>query len=155
VRITHIGPNDYEAFGKWLAAFEAALSHDWPGEPGWQQSELRAEAERLALSEDRTVIGGHHDDPSKLAERSPALIAQRMSTDAPQGDTLALAEHRGHRLGTPVKVGNLRRLAEVSPATTCVSTWNADENAPMIALNEALGCEVRAVNRTWEKRLGA
>ena len=70
-----------------------------------------------------------------------------------QWDTLVLPAHRGHRLGLLVKLANLARLAELSPATTEVVTWNARDNEPMIAVNESLGARVTALGRTWQKRL--
>lgn len=80
----------------------------------------------------------------------PLGVPQR----AYQWDTLVLEEHRGHRLGTLVKVANLRQLVAASPATTTVTTWNARQNDPMIAVNEALGCTVMGTCCTWQKRLG-
>jgi hypothetical protein len=38
-----------------------------------------------------------------------------------------------------VKLENLHRTLEVVPGLRCVDTWNAAENANMIAINEAIG----------------
>jgi hypothetical protein len=38
-----------------------------------------------------------------------------------------------------VKLAALRELSASSPSTAYISTWNAQENAPMIAVNDALG----------------
>ena len=65
-----------------------------------------------------------------------------------QGGTLVLEEHRGHRLGMAIKLANLRRYRCGSPTSRTVHSWNADTNAPMIAINEALG--FRAVERLLE-----
>ncbi|NIZ92363.1 GNAT family N-acetyltransferase [Kineococcus rubinsiae] len=56
-----------------------------------------------------------------------------------QWDTLVVAEHRGHRLGTLLKVAALRAAVADAPEATRVSTWNATSNVPMIAVNEAMG----------------
>ena len=49
--------------------------------------------------------------------------------------------HR-HRLGLLVKLAALQELAVRSPRTRFISTWNAQENAPMIAVNDLLGARV-------------
>ena len=46
-----------------------------------------------------------------------------------------------------MKLANLRQLAEASPGTQVVVTWNARANRPMIDVNEALGCRVVSVGR--------
>jgi GNAT superfamily N-acetyltransferase len=56
-----------------------------------------------------------------------------------QWGTLVGPEHRGHRLGMAVKVANLRRLQLDHPERDHVATGNADVNAWMLAINEALG----------------
>lgn len=82
------------------------------------------------------------------------LTASRTAPElAYQWDTLVLPEHRGRRLGLLVKLANLRQLAEVSPGTQVVVTWNARANRPMIDVNEALGCRAVSVGRTWQKEL--
>jgi RimJ/RimL family protein N-acetyltransferase len=59
--------------------------------------------------------------------------------DADQGDTIVLTEHRGHRLGALMKQANLALVRADLPALRRVWTWNAAENAPMVAVNEAMG----------------
>ena len=61
------------------------------------------------------------------------------SERAYQWGTLVRTDHRGHRLGLAVKVANLRLLQETHPQITTVVTFNADVNAPMVAVNERLG----------------
>lgn len=71
-----------------------------------------------------------------------------------QWDTLVLKEHRGHRLGTLVKLACLQRVAEEVPEARFISTWNAAENAPMIRVNDALGARVNGQLVNWQKKLG-
>jgi hypothetical protein len=59
-----------------------------------------------------------------------------------QWETLVSAGHRGHRLGTLVKLAALQELSARSPGTRFITTWNAQENAPMIAVNDLLGARV-------------
>jgi GNAT superfamily N-acetyltransferase len=54
-------------------------------------------------------------------------------------DTLVLPAHRGHRLGMGLKVANLRRFQPAFPDARRVHTHNAAQNAPMIAVNDAVG----------------
>jgi GNAT superfamily N-acetyltransferase len=56
-----------------------------------------------------------------------------------QWETIALPEHRGHRLGALLKVANLRQAVKNEPDLEVVHTWNADSNAPMLAVNVAMG----------------
>ncbi|RMI13331.1 GNAT family N-acetyltransferase [Cellulomonas triticagri] len=71
-----------------------------------------------------------------------------------QDDTLVLREHRGHRLGMLVKTANLARLTQIQPGTRRIGTWNAQENAPMLAINVALGFRPAGVAGEWQLRLG-
>ncbi|NNC10982.1 GNAT family N-acetyltransferase [Planctomonas sp. JC2975] len=71
-----------------------------------------------------------------------------------QGDTLVTPEHRGHRLGMLMKLHNLDRLADVAPHVRRVITWNAEENGPMRAINEAIGFRTNALTGNWQKTLG-
>jgi len=61
------------------------------------------------------------------------------SDRAYQWGTLVRPDHRGHRLGLAVKVANVRLLQETYPELTTVVTFNADVNAPMVAVNDQLG----------------
>lgn len=70
-----------------------------------------------------------------------------------QQDTLVLREHRGHGLGAAVKAANLAALRVEFPQVRTLRTWNAEENGPMIAVNEALGYRTTALQREWQKRL--
>jgi GNAT superfamily N-acetyltransferase len=56
-----------------------------------------------------------------------------------QGDTLVVPEHRGRRLGMLVKCANLAALRAERPSVRRISTWNAQENRWMLAINVTLG----------------
>jgi hypothetical protein len=60
-----------------------------------------------------------------------------------------LAAHRGHRLGLLVKLAMLDFIAEQEPQVTVIDTWNATSNAPMIAVNDALGCTPGVTSTEW------
>jgi hypothetical protein len=70
-----------------------------------------------------------------------------------QWDTIVLREHRGHRLGMLLKVANLQLLDEAGPGHPSVLTWNAEENRPMLAVNEAVGFVPIGYEGAWRKEL--
>lgn len=72
-----------------------------------------------------------------------------------QWGTLVWPQHRGHRLGTALKVRNVARLQRDRPDIRVIRTWNAEVNAPMVGVNVAMG--FRPVERLGEfqKTLGA
>jgi GNAT superfamily N-acetyltransferase len=72
-----------------------------------------------------------------------------------QGNTIVDPRHRGRRLGTVLKIENHRHLMRYRPRMRYVHTWNAEVNAHMIAINEAVG--YRAVDRwiAYQKKLSA
>ena len=65
-----------------------------------------------------------------------------------QSGTIVAPEHRGHRLGLAVKLANHRQVRERFPHCRVLVTGNADVNAPMNAINDALG--YREVERCIE-----
>lgn len=65
-----------------------------------------------------------------------------------QWGTLVAAAHRGHRLGTAVKARNLMWVQRECPDRTTLMTFNAEVNAHMVAVNEAMG--FRPVERLGE-----
>lgn len=73
-------------------------------------------------------------------------------TKISQGGTIVRRDHRGHRLGLAVKVANLRQL---DSSYKCVTTWNATANAPMIAINDALGFHVIEQGAGYQKLIRA
>lgn len=56
-----------------------------------------------------------------------------------QYDTVVVPAHRGHGLGRAVKRRMLELAGQRYPALRQIATTVADENAPMRAVNEALG----------------
>ncbi len=72
---------------------------------------------------------------------------------ARQGSTLVLREHRGHRLGALVKAAVLRELGATFPQTRRITTYNAEDNVPMVALNRALGFRPAGQLSLWSLRL--
>lgn len=71
---------------------------------------------------------------------------------AMQGATLVLLESRGHRLGLRLKSEALQLLIARAPDATQVVTFNAEENRPMLDVNEALGFSAIGTEGAWQKR---
>jgi GNAT superfamily N-acetyltransferase/RimJ/RimL family protein N-acetyltransferase len=76
-------------------------------------------------------------------ELRPAIAAQE--------DTSVLAPHRGHRLGLRMKLAMLEWLCDERPDVESADTWNVPGNAPMIAINDALGCRLVAETVRFRK----
>ncbi len=69
--------------------------------------------------------------------------------------TAVVRAHRGHRLGLLLKVTMLEQLADREPRLRWIETFNADSNKHMIAVNEALGCQVTGHLQSWQLAAGA
>ena len=126
---------------------------DWQEEE-WDPARVRRE-EQLVQEMGRSYFAAAaiHRPTGRSVAYTTMGIARDAATRAYQWDTLVLKEHRGHRLGTLVKLACLQRLVEESPETRFISTWNAAENAPMIRVNDALGARVNGQLVNWQKRL--
>jgi GNAT superfamily N-acetyltransferase len=70
-----------------------------------------------------------------------------------QWGTLVAPRHRGHRLGLAVKVANLTALQTERPDLREVTTYNADVNSHMIAINELLGFRPCGYLGEFQKRM--
>lgn len=83
--------------------------------------------------------GAVHADTGQLVAVT-ALARQHSSPwHAFQWVTVVDPSHRGHRLGTLVKLENLRHLRAHEPQVAVIDTWNAAENRHMRAINDAMG----------------
>lgn len=69
---------------------------------------------------------------------------------AQQGDTAVAPEHRGHGLGKWLKAGMLERLHRERPDVRVVRTGNADTNAAMLGINEALAFAATRAVVLWQ-----
>lgn len=78
------------------------------------------------------------------------LILPRSGATARQHDTLVTKPHRGHGLGMRMKLDNLARLRQVRPELVRIVTWNAEENRPMLSVNEASGFLPVAYEAQWQ-----
>ena len=141
------------------ARMRSALSADVPsGELGrepevWDLARLRAWEQR-SLAQGRVLLvsaavtaGGAVVGHTTLSVLDPA------GDEVFQGDTYVMAAHRGRGLGRALKERNLARLGAVREGRPgLVHTWTAEVNAPMTAINRALGFRVAEVVCELERR---
>jgi GNAT superfamily N-acetyltransferase len=143
-----------------LVALMVAMSTDSPHgdlvtEPEvWDAARYRAKEESAAdRGRQRIGTAARDDATGRLVGFSDIGVSLVRPEVGYQWDTIVRAEHRGHRLGLLMKAANLRALREHSPATRYVNTWNADSNAPMVAVNEALGYQPVEILEEWQLQL--
>lgn len=101
----------------------------------WEQALINRRVEMLRLVAVRRrdgVLGGF----------TVLGIERERPTLGFQDDTGVIGEHRGHRLGLRLKIEMLRLLRDRYPEVEPVDTWNAESNSHMIAVNDALGCQI-------------
>ena len=128
-----------------MAVLHAALETDMPTgdvdyEPQpWTVDELVAREEAMLARGLRMLTAAARDPSGRVVAYTELLVPGHGRNEAIQNDTLVHRAHRGHRLGVALKVVNLRRLRELYPEVPVVHTWSADDNAPMLAVNEAVG----------------
>lgn len=108
------------------------------GEQEWDAARVR-NGEDVLLAQGRTWFTAAAAYDGRLVAFSNLGVPLALPQRAYQWSTLVLRPHRGHRLGTLLKIATLRELVAASPATRTVTTWNAASNGPMIVINEALG----------------
>jgi GNAT superfamily N-acetyltransferase len=118
----------------------------------WDAARVEESNELLARQGVRKLVAvAQHVASGRLVAFSELALPQDHPHEAWQWATLVLREHRGHRLGLAVKLANLDYLATFVPEVRVVTTGNARENGPMIALNDMLGFEVVADGTFWQK----
>lgn len=109
----------------------------WDGQRLREKEALCLETGRLHLL--TVVVHEATGDVAGLTELSVSRSCPEVSY---QWETIVEPAHRGHRLGLALKTWNHRLLADRSPKTRYVNTWNADSNTFMVSVNELCGFQV-------------
>lgn len=143
-----------------MAELFARMSVDAP------QGESRHEAARWGagrvadldrmLAEAGTVplyAVARHRATGQFAAYTALWIRRGKEDVADQDDTLVRAAHRGRSLGMWIKLANLAQYRARYPMARRVVTYNAEENAHMLAINEALGFRAAGYEGEWYRRM--
>ena len=120
----------------------------WTAERVRSVDDLQATSPRILLT---TVA--LHEASGRLAGYTELDVPPEADRPVEQAHTLVLREHRGHRLGTLLKLVNLRELAARFPGRRLVETMNAEENRHMLDVNDALGFETDSYSARWKKNI--
>jgi GNAT superfamily N-acetyltransferase len=123
--------------------------------------EERWDAARVAMHDERYLQAGQlvqvtaaqHIGTGELCAFNELVIGVDRTLASHQEDTLVLRGHRGHRLGMLVKCAGLLSWRQVAPESPRVITFNAEENRPMLDINEAIGFAPISYEGAWKKVL--
>ncbi|MDF2992298.1 MAG: histone acetyltransferase [Microbacterium sp.] len=129
----------------------AGLEYD---EEIWDADRVRR-YERTYLDAGRhlLVTAAQHIDSGELVAFNELAIGKDRAAATSQHDTLVVGSHRGHRLGTLVKCAGLLAWHDIAPESPRVLTYNAEENRPMLSINEQIGFVPVAYEGAWKKVL--
>ncbi|MGH3966331.1 MAG: GNAT family N-acetyltransferase [Pseudonocardiaceae bacterium] len=104
------------------------------------------DAARMRARDARNLACGLHMITTAAVDGTGQLVAFTQIVGdatsrwyADQCDTIVAPEHRGHRLGTLIKVANLNYACAQRPELRVIDTCNADSNPYMVRINEAMG----------------
>lgn len=143
-----------------MAELFARMSVDAPqGEDHYEPAvwdAARVEALESMLAAAGTVplyAVARHRDTGQFAAYTALWIRRGKEDVGDQDDTLVRIGHRGHSLGMRVKLANLAQYRARYPAARKVITFNAEENAHMLAINLALGFRPAGYDGEWYRRL--
>jgi GNAT superfamily N-acetyltransferase len=140
-----------------IAYLDSRLVKDAPmGDLAWEPEQVDARRVRAAEAASRSRqrrlynTGVKHDATGRVVAYTTLNLEHCPADHAWQQITIVEPRHRGHRLGTIVKIENLRYARVYEPALRFIDTWNAAENRYMIAINEQVG--FRAVDNwiNWQ-----
>ncbi|WP_424935577.1 MULTISPECIES: N-acetyltransferase family protein [Bacteria] len=123
-------------------------------EEAWDETRVRDfEDFRLAGDGHAVVTAALHIPSGRLSAYTELSIGADRTASTHQDDTLVLAAHRGHRLGMIVKCASLLGWMDEVPSSRHVITYNAEENRPMLDINEAIGFAPVSYEGAWRKDL--
>ena len=143
-----------------IAALETRMSTDAPQggmdepEDVWSVERLREhEAQQLTAPRTMLTIAVEDVQSTTLAGFSQLSVPHDLAQPVFQWDTLVLREHRGHRLGWLLKVVGIETVERDHAGHPSIITFNAEENRPMLDVNEAVGFVGVGSEGVWERRI--
>ena len=126
------------------ADLHTAMDHDVPT-GGMTREVVPWTVEKLQASEQRidrnylALVTMAHTLSGEPAGYTLLYLPRADAEHAQQDDTLVLREHRGHKLGTHLKLANLAQLEKHRTTQRFLHTWTALSNAPMRKVNARFG----------------
>ncbi len=148
-----VGPCPEELLGDLQVLREVINDAPEPGEYEVFTPERIRRTEAWLADQEQTpyTIVARHRASGEPAGLTITCVHELRPTIAAQEDTSVVATHRGHRLGLRLKLAMLEWLGEERADVEMVDTWNVPGNAPMIAINDALGSWVVAETIAFRK----
>lgn len=123
-------------------------------EEAWDAARVTRQDERIAQKGwSMQVTAAQHITTGELCAFNELAMGPDADATTHQYDTLVLSAHRGHRLGMLVKTAGLLSWHDQHPASARVVTYNAEENRPMLSINEDIGFTGFAYEGAWKKDL--
>ena len=120
---------------------------DWKTKP----EELReVEAYNAARGVERWALYVRHKPSQALAGFTLTHWFPENPTNLEQGDTGVLPQYRGNGLGRWLKAAMIQKVLVERPEVKHIRTENADSNAPMRAINKALGFKLYKSETLWQ-----
>lgn len=138
-----VGPVPEDVIEDW-AVLDASIdteapSGDLDNEQATPDVDGVRETESLLAQQRRISLGAVALTANGEVAAYSQLVISRDDGNAYQWGTLVRGSDRGHRLGTAVKIANLRLLHSTAAHTRAVYTYNAESNVHMRAVNTRLG----------------
>jgi len=119
----------------------------------WDGARIRASEEQARAIGRHLWATGAVDAFGRLVGVTELTVTDDQPDHLWQWDTVVLPAHRGHALGTLLKIANLRYAVEQWPSARLVTTFNAADNTHMIRVNEALGFVPVQSASQWQRSL--
>ena len=122
------------------AFFDEAPIGDMEIEPErWDRTRVEQQESRNARTGRHVLAAAGLAPDGTMVAMTEVMVNERITVRGFQSGTLVARNHRGHHLGLAVKLANHRQIRAAYPELRLLLTGNAGVNAPMNAVNDALG----------------
>ena len=151
------------AFPDHLRADAATFHHIMQTAPrdGLDMADVLLEADQVGELDQALLAAGRMRWTALVRDHTGACVGGTEVTFEPQRPTVVLQQntgidpaHRGFGLAKWAKAATLERIRDERPEAERVRTANALSNAPMLAINDALGFKVTSSRTEWQVHVG-